>query len=124
MGALRITTCCYIVLQLLKLSIGESLEDPIYYVLMRRPNNVQVWNSGKSLVMGRFWNSVSCGEFFGQSPDKDSDICGLREINDPPDKQEEGLKLQQGHLEGSTIIYVLTRKETLSISKFLCKCHM
>lgn len=33
-----ITTCSYIVLQLLKLSIGESSEDPIYYVLMRRPN--------------------------------------------------------------------------------------
>ncbi|KAL7245806.1 hypothetical protein ACSBR2_001026 [Camellia fascicularis] len=33
-----ITTCCYIVLQLRKLSIGESSEDPIYYVLMRRPN--------------------------------------------------------------------------------------
>ncbi|KAI8029907.1 ATP-dependent DNA helicase Q-like SIM [Camellia lanceoleosa] len=66
--------------------------------------------------------TVSCGEFFGQSPDKDSDICGLREINDPPNKREEGLKLQQGHLEGSTIIYVPTRKETLSISKFLCKC--
>ncbi|GMP40216.1 hypothetical protein CsSME_00010754 [Camellia sinensis var. sinensis] len=65
---------------------------------------------------------VSCGEFFGQSPDKDPDICGLREINDLPNKQEEGLKLQQGHLEGSTIIYVPTRKETLSISKFLCKC--
>ncbi|XP_028099230.1 ATP-dependent DNA helicase Q-like SIM [Camellia sinensis] len=84
--------------------------------------SVQVWNSGKSLVMGRFWNSVSCGEFFGQSPDKDSDICGLHEINDPLNKREEGLKLQQGHLEGSTIIYVPTRKETLSISKFLCKC--
>ncbi|KAL7227532.1 hypothetical protein ACSBR1_022397 [Camellia fascicularis] len=67
-------------------------------------------------------SSISCGEFFGQSPDKDSDICGLREINDPPNKREEGLKLQQGHLEGSTIIYVPTRKETLSISKFLCKC--
>ncbi|CAL5333194.1 unnamed protein product [Camellia sinensis] len=65
---------------------------------------------------------ISCGEFFGQSPDKDSDICGLHEINDPPNKREEGLKLQQGHLEGSTIIYVPTRKETLSISKFLCKC--
>ncbi|CAL5386280.1 unnamed protein product [Camellia sinensis] len=36
-----ITTCCYIVLQLLKLSIGESSEDPIYYVLMRRPNNFE-----------------------------------------------------------------------------------
>ncbi|CAL5438285.1 unnamed protein product [Camellia sinensis] len=34
-------TCCYIVLQLLKLSNGESSEDPIYYVLMRRPNKFE-----------------------------------------------------------------------------------
>ncbi|CAL5346686.1 unnamed protein product [Camellia sinensis] len=74
------------------------------------------------LLMGVDDLDVSCGEFFGQSPDKDSDICGLHEINDPPNKREEGLKLQQGHLEGSTIIYVPTRKETLSIPKFLCKC--
>ncbi|CAL5378788.1 unnamed protein product [Camellia sinensis] len=74
------------------------------------------------LLMGVDDLDVSCGEFFGQSPDKDSDICGLRETNELPNKQEEGLKLQQGHLEGSTIIYVPTRKETLSISKFLCKC--
>ncbi|KAL7235219.1 hypothetical protein ACSBR1_018663 [Camellia fascicularis] len=74
------------------------------------------------LLMGVDDLDVSCGEFFGRSPDKDSDICGLHEINVLPNKQEEGLKLQQGHLEGSTIIYVPTRKETLSISKFLCKC--
>ncbi|KAI8000694.1 BAG-associated GRAM protein 1 [Camellia lanceoleosa] len=45
--------------------------------------------------------AVSYGEFFGQLPDKDSDICGLREINDPPNKWEEGLKLQQG--EGTSL---------------------
>ncbi|KAI7994691.1 hypothetical protein LOK49_LG11G01529 [Camellia lanceoleosa] len=40
---------------------------------------------------------VNCfrGEFFGQSLDKDSDICGLRETNDPPNKREEGLKLDK-----------------------------
>ncbi|CAL5442979.1 unnamed protein product [Camellia sinensis] len=37
----HITACCYIVLQLLKLSNGESSEDPIYYVLMRRPNKFE-----------------------------------------------------------------------------------
>ncbi|CAH9110138.1 unnamed protein product [Cuscuta epithymum] len=31
-----ITTCSYIVLQLLKLSPKESMQDPIYYVLLRR----------------------------------------------------------------------------------------
>ncbi|PSS10121.1 ATP-dependent DNA helicase Q-like [Actinidia chinensis var. chinensis] len=63
---------------------------------------------------------VSCGEFFGQV-DKDLDIRGSSEMYDPQNKQEERLKLMDGHLEGPTIIYVPTRKETLSIAKFLCK---
>ncbi|XP_052189230.1 uncharacterized protein LOC127799331 isoform X2 [Diospyros lotus] len=33
-----ITTCCYIVFQFLKLSAEESVQDPIYYVLMRHSN--------------------------------------------------------------------------------------
>jgi len=43
-------------------------------------------------------------------------------IYDIPNKQGEGLELWEGHVEeGPTIIYVPTRKETLSIAKFLCK---
>ncbi|KAL6962569.1 hypothetical protein U1Q18_037526 [Sarracenia purpurea var. burkii] len=33
-----IATCLYIGLQFLKLSTQESLQDPIYYILVRRPN--------------------------------------------------------------------------------------
>ncbi|GFZ02986.1 RECQ helicase SIM [Actinidia rufa] len=47
---------------------------------------------------------VSCGEFFGQV-DKDLDIRGSSEMYDPHNKQEERLKLMDGHLEGPTIIY-------------------
>nr|GMD07873.1 ATP-dependent DNA helicase Q-like SIM isoform X1 [Ipomoea batatas] len=64
---------------------------------------------------------VSCGEFHGQ-PIKD--FCAsvpLRTV-DLPSKPEERLKLQHEPLEyGPTIIYVPTRKETLSIAKFLSK---
>lgn len=64
--------------------------------------------------------AVSCGEFFGKSPD-DSDIFGSSELFDLQKKGEERLNLRQGHLEGPTIIYVPTRKETVSIANFLCK---
>ncbi|KAF5740043.1 hypothetical protein HS088_TW11G00106 [Tripterygium wilfordii] len=65
---------------------------------------------------------VACGEFCGESPSKDMDICGSSELIDPPNKLEERLKLLQEPLEcGSTIIYVPTRKETLSIAKYLCR---
>ncbi|KAL0422047.1 UNVERIFIED_CONTAM: ATP-dependent DNA helicase Q-like SIM [Sesamum latifolium] len=61
---------------------------------------------------------VSCGEFCGQPPLKFND-CGT------PDflrKAQEAPPLHQGHLdEGPTIIYVPTRKDTLSLSKFLSR---
>ncbi|XP_058222362.1 ATP-dependent DNA helicase Q-like SIM isoform X2 [Rhododendron vialii] len=72
------------------------------------------------LVQGVDDMDVSCGEFFGKSPD-DSDIFGSSEKYDLQNKEEERLKLRQGHLEGPTIIYVPTRKETVSIANFLCK---
>ncbi|CAH9075950.1 unnamed protein product [Cuscuta epithymum] len=64
---------------------------------------------------------VSCGEFCGQ-PIKDfCDSVPPRTFN-LLDKPEERVKLQHEYLEdGPTIIYVPTRKETLSISKFLLK---
>ncbi|KAL6964756.1 DNA helicase [Sarracenia purpurea var. burkii] len=40
---------------------------------------------------------------------------------DLSNKTEERSELWKDHLEGPTIIYVPTRKETLSIAKFLCK---
>ncbi|KAL5786819.1 hypothetical protein ACOSQ2_009211 [Xanthoceras sorbifolium] len=64
---------------------------------------------------------VSCGGFYGHSPSWNT--YGSSEINDPPDKPKERLKLLQEPLEqGPTIIYVPTRKETLSIAKYLCGC--
>ncbi|CAL5378784.1 unnamed protein product [Camellia sinensis] len=95
---------------------NEENRDPIEGLAKRDKASAMVDDDLRRMSQNDL--DVSCGEFFGHSPDKDSDICGLREINDLPNKQEEGLKLQQGHLEGSTIIYVPTRKETLSISKF------
>ncbi|KAF7805099.1 ATP-dependent DNA helicase Q-like SIM [Senna tora] len=62
---------------------------------------------------------VACGEFCGQPPQKDWE---LSEIVDPPKKPEERLKLLKEPLEqGPTIIYVPTRKGTLSIAKYLCE---
>ncbi|KAJ6683047.1 ATP-DEPENDENT DNA HELICASE Q-LIKE SIM [Salix koriyanagi] len=64
---------------------------------------------------------VACGEFIGQSPCKDQYICQSSETVDPSSKIEDRLKILQEPLEeGSTIIYVPTRKETLSITKYLC----
>ncbi|XP_042516618.1 ATP-dependent DNA helicase Q-like SIM [Macadamia integrifolia] len=64
---------------------------------------------------------VACGEFSGKSPGKDRDVFGSFETLEPPTIPEECLQLQKAPLEqGSTIIYVPTRKETLQLAKFLC----
>ncbi|XP_056168634.1 ATP-dependent DNA helicase Q-like SIM isoform X2 [Syzygium oleosum] len=66
---------------------------------------------------------VPCGEFHGESPDLSQEICSSFETSGSPMELEERLKLQQEPLErGPTIIYVPTRKETLTIAKFLCDC--
>ncbi|KAL2491936.1 ATP-dependent DNA helicase Q-like SIM [Abeliophyllum distichum] len=63
---------------------------------------------------------VSCGEFYGQPPVRHFDNCGSAETHNLLNKPKERSTLKQGHLgEGTTIIYVPTRKETLSIAKFL-----
>ncbi|XWS42390.1 hypothetical protein CRYUN_Cryun16bG0010400 [Craigia yunnanensis] len=65
---------------------------------------------------------VACGEFCGQAHSEEWNSSGLFETIDPPNKPEERLRLLQEPLEqGPTIIYVPTRKETLSIAKYLCK---
>ncbi|XP_057975464.1 ATP-dependent DNA helicase Q-like SIM isoform X2 [Malania oleifera] len=65
---------------------------------------------------------VGCGEFFGQSPAEDWGLCESSEALVPPTKLEERLRLFHEPLEhGPTIIYVPTRKETLSIAKHLCR---
>ncbi|KAK6915596.1 DEAD/DEAH box helicase domain [Dillenia turbinata] len=63
---------------------------------------------------------VSCGEFFGRSPVNECAIYDPSTVVNPPTKSEERLQLLHCPLEqGPTIIYVPTRKETLSIAKFL-----
>ncbi|WCJ43113.1 ATP-dependent DNA helicase Q-like SIM [Euphorbia peplus] len=64
---------------------------------------------------------VACGEFYGQSLPKQWDISGLTETGGPPTSEKDILELLKEPLkEGPTIIYVPTRKETLSIAKYLC----
>ncbi|XP_031737416.1 ATP-dependent DNA helicase Q-like SIM isoform X2 [Cucumis sativus] len=64
---------------------------------------------------------VAYGEFCGQLVCEDTDV-DTEKIN-LLDKADERQKSSQESLDqGPTIIYVPTRKETLSISKFLCQC--
>ncbi|KAL5701202.1 DNA helicase [Ranunculus cassubicifolius] len=63
---------------------------------------------------------VTCGEFCGASLAENTETFPS-ETFDLHGKPEERLKLLQRPLEvGPTIIYVPTRKQTLSIAKFLC----
>ncbi|KAJ4839070.1 hypothetical protein Tsubulata_036617 [Turnera subulata] len=65
------------------------------------------------------WDDA-CGEFCGQSSTT-WDVSESCRKTDPPNTMEERLMLLQEPLEdGPTIIYVPTRKETLSIAKYLC----
>ncbi|KAJ8572874.1 hypothetical protein K7X08_009385 [Anisodus acutangulus] len=65
---------------------------------------------------------VSCGEFSGKLPLKGCSDFLLPKTPDLPNNPEERAKLRHKPLEdGPTIIYVPTRKETLSISKFLSR---
>ncbi|XP_058002817.1 ATP-dependent DNA helicase Q-like SIM isoform X2 [Hevea brasiliensis] len=64
---------------------------------------------------------VAYGEFCGESPHKDWEMSGLAETIDASSTAEKRLALLQEPLEeGPTIIYVPTRKETLSIANYLC----
>lgn len=68
------------------------------------------------------FGAVACGEFCGQLLREDRDVDESLEEIDVLDKAEERIKSCQETLEqGPTIIYVPTRKETLSVSKFLCQ---
>ncbi|XP_047322300.1 uncharacterized protein LOC124926164 isoform X2 [Impatiens glandulifera] len=46
-----ITTCGYIVLQLLKLSPQESVQDPMYHVLLRKQNQIAVEQRNNTYVV-------------------------------------------------------------------------
>nr|XP_010312971.1 ATP-dependent DNA helicase Q-like SIM isoform X11 [Solanum lycopersicum]XP_010312972.1 ATP-dependent DNA helicase Q-like SIM isoform X11 [Solanum lycopersicum] len=65
---------------------------------------------------------VSCGEFSGKLPLEGCSGFLLHKTPDLANDPKERVKLQHKLLEdGPTIIYAPTRKETLSISKFLSK---
>ncbi|KAI8550718.1 hypothetical protein RHMOL_Rhmol06G0129500 [Rhododendron molle] len=57
-----ITTCFYIVLQFLKLSIHDALEDPIHYVLLRYPTKDGVEDKRRfSVVTAKiFFSALGC----------------------------------------------------------------
>ncbi|KAA8537972.1 hypothetical protein F0562_027448 [Nyssa sinensis] len=56
-----ITTCSYIVLQFLKLSSQESLQDPMYYVLFRHHNKDGVERKKFSVVTARvLFSALGC----------------------------------------------------------------
>lgn len=66
--------------------------------------------------------AVAFGEFSGQSLRGCWDLTGLSETVNLPNKPEERQRLLHEPLEqGPTIIYVPTRKETLSVTKHLCR---
>ncbi|XP_021283335.1 ATP-dependent DNA helicase Q-like SIM [Herrania umbratica] len=66
---------------------------------------------------------VVYGEFSGFPHCEEWGLQGSFETIDPPNNPEARLRLLQEPLEqGPTIVYVPTRKETLSIAKYLCKC--
>lgn len=63
--------------------------------------------------------AVACGEFCAMSP------CDVLDIPDPsgkqtPDECGHNHSNKAKNLEGPTIIYVPTRKESVNIAKYLC----
>ncbi|KAI3805292.1 hypothetical protein L1987_27528 [Smallanthus sonchifolius] len=107
-------------LPLENISVGTSGQDEIYNLEeraseseddddditmpKRKQLSVEYLEDESDLLMDVDDFDVTCGEFDGRSSTKDLDVC--------EGKTEEGL----------TIIYVPTRKETLSIAKYLCRC--
>ncbi|KAK9136923.1 hypothetical protein Sjap_007517 [Stephania japonica] len=64
---------------------------------------------------------VVCGDFFGHSSTENKGTCEPSKADNLPVKLEETVSLHGTLEEGPTIIYVPTRKETLTLSKFLCQ---
>ncbi|KAF5813593.1 putative DNA helicase [Helianthus annuus] len=83
---------------------SESEEDDEDITLpKRRKLSVEYLEDESDLLIDVDDFDVTCGEFDGRTSTKDLDVC-------------------EGKTEGLTIIYVPTRKETLSIAKYLCRC--
>ncbi|GLT28931.1 hypothetical protein SLA2020_038330 [Shorea laevis] len=91
-------------------TVSKEKEMSIEYL----ENDVDVFQSVDD------WD-VACGEFCAKALCEDRDANEMVETIDPPNELEKGLRLLGEPLEkGPTIIYVPTRKETLSIAKYLC----
>ncbi|KAI7746912.1 hypothetical protein M8C21_008504 [Ambrosia artemisiifolia] len=84
-------------------SESEEDDDDVSFT-KRQKLSVEFLEDESDLLIDVDDFDVTCGEFNGQSSTMDLDVC--------EGKTEEGL----------TIIYVPTRKETLSIAKYLCRC--
>ncbi|GLT94903.1 hypothetical protein SLE2022_126150 [Rubroshorea leprosula] len=91
-------------------TVSKEKEMSIEYL----ENDVDVFRSVDD------WD-VACGEFCAKALCEDRDANEMVETIDQPNELEKGLRLLGEPLEkGPTIIYVPTRKETLSIAKYLC----
>ena len=65
--------------------------------------------------------AVSCGEFCGKSLADSVQLNKCTELPDaPPDLVDKAQPLNCSLEQGPTVIYVPTRKETLTIAKYLC----
>ncbi|KAK3023467.1 hypothetical protein RJ639_044847, partial [Escallonia herrerae] len=98
------------------------LKDNGSSALKEKKMSVEYLEDDCDLFQGGDDFDVCCGEFYGKLPTEHWGRNALSETTDLPKSPEERIQLQQGPLEqGPTIIYVPTRKQTLSIGKFLCK---
>ncbi|XP_021898982.1 ATP-dependent DNA helicase Q-like SIM [Carica papaya] len=100
----------------------KSIEEHVSTASRGREMTVEYLESEADIFQNADDWDVACGEFCGQFLSQDWNLCGSFRTVDQLYKPEEGLRLQQEPLEGPTIIYVPTRKETISIAKFLSKC--
>ncbi|XP_022893611.1 ATP-dependent DNA helicase Q-like SIM isoform X2 [Olea europaea var. sylvestris] len=99
--------------------VGLQLENSLNS-LNEKKSSVQYLEDECDLFHDADDLDVSCGEFYGQPHIKHFDNCGSPETHNMLNKPKERPALEKGDLgEGPTIIYVPTRKETLSIAKFL-----
>ncbi|XP_076952737.1 ATP-dependent DNA helicase Q-like SIM [Bidens hawaiensis] len=82
----------------------DDNDDDDVTSLKRKKLSVEYLEDDNDLLLDVDDFDVTCGEFDGRLFTKDLDVC------------------EENTEEGVTIIYIPTRKETLSIAKYLCRC--
>ncbi|KAJ4719432.1 ATP-dependent DNA helicase [Melia azedarach] len=93
--------------------VHSTMEKEMSVEYLENENDVDIFQTADD-------GDVACGEFSGHSPPQAWDVFPSFERTGPPNKPEEIKRILQEPLEdGPTIIYVPTRKETLSIAKYL-----